>query len=208
VTREYIHQSFSLNFDSMALMLKHALPHLTKQQTSSVINNSSIAAKKAGFGDPLYCASKAAMDGYTRAAAMELSKKGVRVNTISPGATATPIFWSGSPGSKRGKTLTDEDNSRRQKKVEQNILDNVTPLRVGRAGTGYDIAATALFLASDDAVWITGQDITVDGGLTTFDAPNKGWMADEPMQDPVPVRHKGEKSSGKAVNSLGRHAKL
>merc|ERR1719498_1501542 len=99
-------------------MTKFALPHLMKQQTSSVINNSSVAAKKAGFGDCLYSAAKAAMDGYTRVAAMELAKHGVRVNCVSPGATATPIFWGGSPGSKRGATLSDEDNRIRQEKVE------------------------------------------------------------------------------------------
>eukprot|EP00928_Gymnodinium_smaydae_P043952 TRINITY_DN29359_c0_g1_i1.p1 TRINITY_DN29359_c0_g1~~TRINITY_DN29359_c0_g1_i1.p1 ORF type:complete len:333 (-),score=80.00 TRINITY_DN29359_c0_g1_i1:355-1353(-) len=200
VTKDDIRKAFSLNFDSAVLMLKYAVPHLKKQQTSSVIGNSSVAAKKAGFGDPLYSAAKAAMDGYTRVAAMELAKHGVRVNTISPGATATPIFWGGSPGSKRGQTLTEADNAAKQKKVEANILRNVTPLRVGRSGTGYDIATAALFLASDEAIWITGQDLLVDGGLTTFDAPNKGWMADDPPVDPVPLRN-----GGKSVNSLGRH---
>lgn len=69
------------------------------------------------------------------------------MNTISPGATATPIFWGGSPGSKRGKTLSKEDNEIRQAKVERNILDNVTPLRVGRSGHGRDIAMVTLFLS-------------------------------------------------------------
>lgn len=188
VSKGSIDKTFSLNFSSMALALKHALPYLTKEQTSSVINNSSIAAKRAGYGDPLYSAAKAAMDGYSRAAAMQLAPRGVRVNTVSPGATATPIFWSGSPGSARGKTLSAADNAARQKKVEDNILRNVSPLRVGRSGTGYDIATAALFLASDDSVWVTGQDLIVDGGITTFDAPNKGWMADEKPVDPVPLR--------------------
>jgi len=188
VTRKGIHRAFGLNFDSMALAIKHALPHLVKQRTSSIISNSSIAAKRAGYGDPLYSAAKAAMDSYCRVAAMQLAPRGVRVNTVSPGATATPIFWSGSPGSARGKTLSEADNAARQQKVENNILRNVSPLRMGRAGTGLDIATAALFLASDDSVWITGQDLIVDGGITTFDAPNKGWMADEKPVDPVPLR--------------------
>ena len=121
---------------------------------------------------------------------MELARDGIRVNSVSPGATATPIFWGGSPGHPRGKTLSAEDNAVRMRKVEDNILRNVVPLRIGRAGTGVDIARAALFLASDDAEWITGQDIVVDGGLTAFDAPNKGWMADDPPRDPVPLRHK------------------
>mmetsp|Transcript_89536 Transcript_89536/g.261704 ORF Transcript_89536/g.261704 Transcript_89536/m.261704 type:complete len:293 (+) Transcript_89536:69-947(+) len=192
ITRKSIHRAFSLNFDSMVLATKYALPHLVKQQTSSIINNSSIAAKRAGYGDPLYSAAKAAMDSYSRMAAMQLAPQGVRVNTVSPGATATPIFWSGSPGSARGKTLSAEDNAARQKKVEDNILRNVSPLRVGRSGRGYDIATAALFLASDDSVWITAQDLIVDGGITTFDAPNKGWMADEKPVDPVALRHQSK----------------
>ena len=100
---------------------------------------------------------------------------------------------SGSPGSSRGKTLSEEDNAIRQKKVEANILRNVTPLRVGRAGTGLDIANTAVFLASDESMWTTGQALIVDGGMTTFDAPNKGWMADDPPIDPVAARKIGPK---------------
>merc|ERR1740129_1163921 len=125
MSREFIHRAFSLNFDSMALAMRHAVPHMKKQPRSSIINNSSIAAKRAGYGDPLYSAAKAAMDSYGRAAAMELAKDGIRVNSVSPGATATPIFWSGSPGSARGKTLSADDNAARQRKVEQNIVDNV-----------------------------------------------------------------------------------
>jgi NAD(P)-dependent dehydrogenase (short-subunit alcohol dehydrogenase family) len=121
---------------------------------------------------------------------MDLAKDGIRVNSISPGATATPIFWSGSPGSQRGSKMSAEDNAIRQAKVEANIVNNVSPLRIGRSGTGYDIATAVLFLASDDSVWYTAQDMVVDGGITVFDAPNKGWMADEPRVDPVPLRHR------------------
>mmetsp|Transcript_89645 Transcript_89645/g.254135 ORF Transcript_89645/g.254135 Transcript_89645/m.254135 type:complete len:294 (+) Transcript_89645:77-958(+) len=188
MTPEMIDRAFRLNFASVALMTSAALPHLKERQTSSIINNSSIAAKRAGYGDALYSAAKAAIDGYGRVAAMQLAKHGVRVNSVSPGATATPIFWSGSPGSKRGATLSEADNAKRQKKVEANILQNVSPLRVGRSGTGYDIATAALWLASDESVWYTGQDLIVDGGITTFDWPNKGWMADDTPVDPVPLR--------------------
>lgn len=188
MTQDMMDRAFRLNFASMALMTSAALPYLKKQQTSSIINNSSIAAKRAGYGDALYSAAKAAMDAYGRSSAMELARHGVRVNSVSPGATATPIFWSGSPGSKRGATLNEADNAARQKKVEANILKNVSPLRMGRSGTGYDIATAALWLASDDSVWYTAQDMIVDGGITTFDAPNKGWMADSPPIDPVPIR--------------------
>eukprot|EP00041_Stephanoeca_diplocostata_P015225 m.289561 g.289561 ORF g.289561 m.289561 type:complete len:298 (+) comp19968_c0_seq1:84-977(+) len=190
VTEDDINATFSLNFNSMCYGIKHAVPHLMKQRTSSIINNSSVAAKKSGFGDALYSAAKSAMDAYGRVAAMELAPQGIRVNSLSPGATATPIFWGGSPGHIRGRTLTEKDNAVRQKKVEDNIVNNVTPLRIGRSGTGVDIARAAVFLASDDSEWITGQDMIVDGGMTAFDWPNKGWMADTPARDPVPLRHK------------------
>jgi len=72
--------------------------------------------------------------------------------------------------------------------VEDNIINNVVPLRIGRSATGEDIAYAALFLASNDSEWYTGQDMIVDGGMTTFDAPNKGWMADKNPIDPVPLR--------------------
>ena len=120
---------------------------------------------------------------------IKLAPHGIRVNAIAPGATATPIFWSGSPGSERGKKLSQEDNDVRQAKVEANIVNNVSPLRIGRSGTGMDIAQTAVFLASDESEWTTAQVFIVDGGITTFDAPNKGWMADVPMVDPVPLRN-------------------
>eukprot|EP01052_Picozoa_sp_SAG31_P020020 SAG31_NODE_1486_length_8148_cov_6.234439_3_plen_229_part_00 len=61
----------------------------------------------------------------------------------------------------------------RQAKVEANILRNVTPLRVGRAGTGVDIAHAAVYLASDESVWYTGQVMVVDAGISIFDAANK-----------------------------------
>lgn len=189
VTQEGIHNLFSLNFDSMCYGMKYAVPHMKKQRTASIINNTSIAAHRAGFGDALYSAAKAAMEAYGRVAAMELAPHGIRVNAIAPGATATPIFWSGSPGSERGKKLSQEDNDVRQAKVEANIVNNVSPLRIGRSGTGMDIAQNAVFLASDESEWTTAQVFIVDGGITTFDAPNKGWMADVPMVDPVPLRN-------------------
>ena len=61
---------------------------------------------------------------------------------------------------------------------------------IGRSGTGMDIAQNAVFLASDESEWTTAQVFIVDGGITTFDAPNKGWMADTPAVDPVPLRGK------------------
>jgi len=179
----------SLNFLSVVAGIKHAAPHLARSGPhGSIINNSSIAALRPGFGAAPYAAAKAAIDAYGRSAAMELLPRGIRVNSVLPGATATPIFWSGSPGSARGATLSARDNEVRQAKVEANITNNVSPLRIGRAGTGRDIATAALFLASDDSVWMTGQCLVVDGGITTFDAPNKGWMADTPPVDPVPLR--------------------
>mmetsp|Transcript_1029 Transcript_1029/g.1102 ORF Transcript_1029/g.1102 Transcript_1029/m.1102 type:complete len:293 (-) Transcript_1029:12-890(-) len=187
-----LRSNMQLNFESMCLCMKYVIPHMKAQGSGSIISNSSVAAKRPGFGTALYSATKSAMDAYSKVAAMELAKYGIRVNMVSPGAIATPIFWGGSPGSERGKTLTRQDNEARLKKVQQNITDNVTPLRIGRAGGGYDIAMACVYLASDESVWITGQDFVIDGGMSVFDFPNKGWMADEKPVDPVPFRRRSK----------------
>ena len=82
-TKEVSQAVFDLNFNSMALATKYAIPHmLATNRPCSIINNSSIAASKAGFGSALYSASKAAMNAYTRTAAMELAPRGIRVSIM------------------------------------------------------------------------------------------------------------------------------
>ena len=107
-------------------------------------------------------AAKAGVLNLTRTLALEWSKDNIRVNAISPGAIATPIFWGGSGVS---NTLSDEENERKLKKLEGNLAKAV-PLK--RSGHAVDIAEAALYLASDAGSFVTCQDIVVDGGRTAM----------------------------------------
>jgi NAD(P)-dependent dehydrogenase (short-subunit alcohol dehydrogenase family) len=124
----------------------------------TVANNASVAAHRAGQGGLLYSASKAAVSQLTHLAAVELGPRNIRVNAISPGAIATPIFWG---GSSRANQLSEEENSRKLAKLEQNLA-RATPLP--RTGYALDIANAALFLASDEGSFVNGHDLVVDGG--------------------------------------------
>ena len=101
---------------------------------------------------------KAAVAHMTRLAGADLGQHNIRVNAISPGAVATPIFWG---GSQRAQTLSDEENQRKMEKLEANLA-KATPLP--RAGLADDIAFAAVFLASDEGSFINSHDLVVDGG--------------------------------------------
>lgn len=105
-------------------------------------------------GDPLYSALKAAVTHFTKMSGVELGEDNIRVNAISPGAIATPIFWGGSGIS---NTLTDEENEKKLTKLQGNLA-NAVPL--GRSGLALDIAEAALYLASDSGSFVTCQDIS------------------------------------------------
>ncbi|SEE67805.1 SDR family NAD(P)-dependent oxidoreductase [Ruania alba] len=110
-----------------------------------VVNISSIGATKAHRDAVAYDATKGAIESFTRAAALELAPHGLRVNAIAPGAISNDRFQ-GIPSAVQAA--------------------EVTPIPLGRAGTGDEVAGVATFLASDDAAYITGQVITIDGGLS------------------------------------------
>ncbi|MEY4513612.1 MAG: hypothetical protein RLZZ450_5734 [Pseudomonadota bacterium] len=155
VTEEQLDYAQHLLFSSVVLGIKHALRVMKAQGSGSIINNSSIAAHRSGQGALLYSCAKAAVSHLTRLTSVQLGPLGIRVNAISPGAIATPIFWG---GASRGSA---EDNKRKLAKLEKNLV-NATPMP--RAGLADDIAQAALFLASDEASFINGHDLVVDGG--------------------------------------------
>jgi len=141
---------------SLLLAVKHSLPIMRAQGSGCVINNASIAGLGSGYGPLVYSCAKAAVIQMTRCLAMELAKDNIRVNAISPGTIQTPIF---------GRVLGFGEER------TQNTLDEVGSwlgsfAHQGRPGTPRDIADAAVFLASNESSYITGQNIIVDGGMT------------------------------------------
>lgn len=141
---------------SVAFGIKHAARVMTNG--GSIINNASIAGHRLGQGGYLYSGAKAAVAHFTRMAGVELGPRGIRVNAISPGAIATPIFWGGSA---RAATLSDAENQAKMDKLTANLA-KATPQP--RAGHADDIAHAAVFLASDESAFINCHDLVVDGG--------------------------------------------
>ena len=162
VTQKDIDYGVHLLLASVILGIKYAIEPMKAIGGGSIINNSSIAALRYRQGDPLYAALKAGVTHYTRVAGVELGPHNIRVNSISPGAIATPIFYG---GSQRANDLTKEENERKMEKLRGNLAKAV-PLK--RSGLPIDIAEAALYLASDAGSFVTCQDIIVDGGRTAM----------------------------------------
>ncbi|GAA5109925.1 SDR family NAD(P)-dependent oxidoreductase [Alloalcanivorax gelatiniphagus] len=141
-----------------AFGIKHAARAMKENGGGSIINNASIAGHRLNQGGYLYSGAKAAVAHMTRLAGAELGEFNIRVNAISPGAVATPIFWG---GSQRAQGLSDEENQRKMEKLQANLA-KATPLP--RSGLADDIAFAAVFLASDEGSFINSHDLVVDGG--------------------------------------------
>lgn len=139
----------TLNVDSTFWMLQGIMPAMVKAGHGSVINVSSVAGLA---GAPLmahYGAAKAAIISLTRSAALEVASSGVRVNALVPGWVETDLT----------------DFLRHDASVESSLLDRV-PMQ--RWGTADEIAAAAMFLASEESSFMTGQTLVVDGGLSVM----------------------------------------
>jgi NAD(P)-dependent dehydrogenase (short-subunit alcohol dehydrogenase family) len=146
--------------------IKYAIPAMKAQGGGSIINNASTAGHRTGHGPVLYSVAKAGVLHLTRVAAIQLAKSRIRVNSISPGCVATPIF-------SIGTGLTQEQAMQGLPIIERELA-KITPMQI--AGEPEDVASTAVFLASDESKYITAQDIAVDGGLIA------GYTMDETMQ--------------------------
>ncbi len=162
LSQEHIDYGVKLLLSSAILGTKYAVEPMTASGGGCIINNSSIAGLRYRQGDLLYSALKAALTHYTRMAGIELGEHNIRVNSISPGAIATPIFWGGSA---RANTLSDEENERKMNKLQQSLARSV-PLQ--KTGVADDIAEAALYLASDAGRFVTCHDLVVDGGRTSM----------------------------------------
>ena len=162
VDEDTIHYAMQLLFSSAVLGIKHVVPHLQARGGGSIINNSSIAAIRDNQGALLYSAAKSALTHYSRLAGVRLGGGGIRVNCISPGAIATPIFYGGSA---RANTLSDEQNAAKMQKLEGNLA-RATPMQ--KSGLPRDIAEGALYLASDEGRFVNSHDLVIDGGRTSM----------------------------------------
>ncbi len=146
VTPELFHRQFDINVLGLLLTTQAAVP-LFPATGGSVINISSIVGKNAIAGSSVYSATKAAVDSITRVLSTELGAKKIRVNSINPGMVET-----------EGVHTAGFAESDFRKKIEAD-----TPL--GRIGQPTDIAPAAVFLASDDSVWLSGESIVIAGGI-------------------------------------------
>lgn len=159
VTEEQFAEVMRLLVGSVVFGIKHAARVMkTQPGGGSIINNSSIAALRINQGGYLYSGAKAAVTHLTRLAGVELGPHNIRVNSIAPGAIATPIFWGGSA---RANTLSDSENQEKMAKLQKNLA-NATP--TPRTGLADDIANAAIFLASDEGSFVNCHDLVVDGG--------------------------------------------
>jgi NAD(P)-dependent dehydrogenase (short-subunit alcohol dehydrogenase family) len=135
---------------------KHAIPHLKKGKAGSIITFASVAAHVGQPQHAHYCATKAAILGFTRALALDMAPFGIRVNSISPGATDTPMLR-GDVARQAATRGLDESAVRKEFETEGVM---------GRWASPREIAAGVLFLASDDSSYMTGADLRLDGGWT------------------------------------------
>jgi len=162
VTAQQIDYGVHLLLSSVILGIRYAIDPMKANGGGCIINNSSIAAIRNRQGDVLYSALKAAVTHYTKLAGAELGPHNIRVNAISPGAIATPIFWGGSA---RANSLSAEDNEHKLAKLKANLA-HATPLPM--AGLPEDTAEAALYLASDAGRFVNCHDLVVDGGRTAM----------------------------------------
>ncbi len=148
ISEEMFDHQMGINFKGALFTVEKFLPLLN--EGASIINLGSVNAYTGMPNTAVYAASKAAMNSYTRTAAVELAPKNIRVNVINPGPIATPIF------SKTG--MEEEQLNEMSQAMEARI-----PLK--RFGQPEDVANLVSFLASDDASFITGSEYNIDGGI-------------------------------------------
>lgn len=132
------------NLDSVFNMTKNVIDAMAERGWGRVINVSSVNGQKGAFGQTNYSAAKAGMHGFTKAAALEYAKKGVTVNTISPGYIGTKMVMA----------------------IPKEVLDTkiVPQIPVGRLGKPEEVAGLVAYLCSEEAAFVTGANIAINGG--------------------------------------------
>ncbi len=149
ISPEHYYQIFDINVKGPMIAVKEALPHLNDGGT--ILFTSSIVHQKGFENMAVYSASKGALRAYARVLTIEVKSRNIRVNSIAPGPIATPIY----------------DKMGLPSEVVEEMGKGFAAMNpMGRFGTSEEIANTALFLASDDASYINGIEIEVDGGMS------------------------------------------
>jgi NAD(P)-dependent dehydrogenase (short-subunit alcohol dehydrogenase family) len=146
-TEETFDRIVNINIKGVWLSMKYQIPQMLKNGGGVIVNTSSVGGLIGVPGVPIYVASKHAVLGLTKSAALEYAKQGIRINAVSPGAIETEMF----------DRFADDPQMRGQMAAAH---------PVGRVGKAEEIASAVLWLCSDGASFVTGQTLTVDGGFT------------------------------------------
>jgi acetoacetyl-CoA reductase len=136
------------NLDSVFNMTKQVLDGMVERGWGRVVNVSSVNGQKGAFGQTNYSAAKAGMHGFTKALALEVARKGVTINTISPGYIGTKMVMA----------------------IPKDILDSkiIPQIPVGRLGKPEEVAGLIIYLCSEEAAFVTGANISINGGQHMF----------------------------------------
>jgi NAD(P)-dependent dehydrogenase (short-subunit alcohol dehydrogenase family) len=161
-------RTMDLLLRSVAMGIRYAAPHMKGRAGASIVNTSSVAAVGPGYSPTAYAVAKAGVLHLTKCAATDLAKHGIRVNAIQPGFINTNIFTA--------MLECPEDKVDGAKAIISEISKQAQP--VARGGQPDDIARAVAFLASDDAGFVTGTSLIVDGGITT--GPRHSWDPNMP----------------------------
>jgi len=149
-TPEHWHEVLRVNLIGPFLAVKHSIPLMTAQGHGAIVCTASVAGLKSGASGHPYAASKAGVISLVQTTAYSLSGTGVRINAVCPGLIETG--------------MTKPTFDRAKQRGTESKIGQLNPLK--RAGQPHELAAMGLFLASDDASYVNGQAIPVDGGLT------------------------------------------
>ncbi len=143
-SEDAVDQVLDINVKGVWRAMRAQIPVMVKQGKGVIINTSSVAGHVGFPGAAIYAASKHAVEGLSKAAALELAKSGVRVNCVAPGPIVTPMLDRASGGN-------------------HSVLKDIVPM--ARLGETHEISGAVLWLASDEASFVTGQSLIIDGGI-------------------------------------------
>ena len=147
MTPEQWYEVINTNLNSVYICSRFVIENMLQKKWGRIVNISSVIGHKGGAGLTNYATAKAGLYGFTKALASEVITKGITVNTVSPGYCSTPLLSS----------------------VPDNIMQKIlAQIPMGRLGKPEEIAGAVSYLASDDAAYVTGADISINGGMYMY----------------------------------------